>query len=41
MSVTTPRPTDPTVAAVVLHVGCQYRATEKAVVEAALGRHRG
>src|SRR4051812_44271107 len=26
---------------VVLHVGCQYRASEKAVVEAALGRHPG
>jgi len=26
---------------VVLHVGCQYRASEKTVVEAALGRHPG
>jgi P-type Cu2+ transporter len=28
-------------ATVVLHVGRQFRASEKAVVEAALGRHRG
>lgn len=31
----------PAVQTVVLHVGRQFRACEKAVVEAALGRHRG
>jgi Cu2+-exporting ATPase len=39
MSTPTQQPT--TTAMVVLHVGCQYRASEKAVVEAALARHPG
>jgi P-type Cu2+ transporter len=40
---TTPSPdvTKPSVVTVVLHAGCQYRASEKAVVEAALDRHPG
>ena len=37
----TEQPTTPATATVVLHVGRQFRASEKAVVEAALGRHRG
>src|SRR5437764_9551924 len=41
MSTATPRPTIQTTVTVVLHVGRQFRASEKAVVEAALGRHRG
>ena len=41
MSTATPHPTIQTTVTVVLHVGQQYRASEKAVVEAALGRHRG
>jgi Cu2+-exporting ATPase len=41
MSAATPRLTEPAVATLVLHVGRQFRASEKAVVEAALGRHRG
>ena len=42
MSTATQQPTTPvTAATVVLHVGRQFRATEKAVVEAALARHRG
>src|SRR3954454_11266624 len=34
-------PVSESVASVVLHVGRQFRASEKAVVEAALGRHPG
>jgi Cu2+-exporting ATPase len=41
MSTATQRSTTPATATVVLHVGRQYRASENAVVEAALGRHRG
>jgi len=41
MSTPSPQPSDPAVAVAVLHVGGQFRASEKAVVEAALGRHRG
>jgi P-type Cu2+ transporter len=41
MSVLTLRQAKPAVATVVLHVGRQFRASEKAVVEAALGRHHG
>ena len=37
----TEQPTTPATATVVLHVGRQFRASEKAVVEAALARHRG
>jgi P-type Cu2+ transporter len=36
-----PRPADRAFETVVLHVGGQFRASEKAVVEAALGRHPG
>jgi copper chaperone CopZ len=36
-----PRPTERAFETVVLHVGGQFRASEKAVVEAALGRHPG
>jgi hypothetical protein len=38
MSTATEQPTTAT-ATVVLHVGRQYRASEKAVVEAAVARH--
>jgi Cu2+-exporting ATPase len=41
MSTASPYPTDPVVDSVVLHVGRQFRASEKAVVEATLGRLRG
>jgi Cu2+-exporting ATPase len=41
MSTVSPRPTTSDSETVVLHVGCQYRASEKAVVEAALARHPG
>src|SRR5690348_6259143 len=41
MSVSTTRQANPAVATVVLHVGRQFRASEKAVVEAVLGRHHG
>jgi Cu2+-exporting ATPase len=34
-------PTNPVTASGVLHVGCQYRAGEKAVVESALARQPG
>jgi hypothetical protein len=36
-----PDVTKPSVVTVVLHVGCQYRASERVVVEAALGRYPG
>ena len=36
-----PRPAGRAFETVVLHVGGQFRASEKAVVEAALGRHPG
>ena len=38
MSTAIEQPTTPATATVVLHVGRQYRASEKAVVEAALAR---
>jgi len=41
MSATTPGLSKSAAATVVLHVGRQFRASEKAVVEAALGRHQG
>ena len=41
MSTVTQDPLAQGTATVVLHVGRQYRASEKAVVEAALARHRG
>ena len=41
MSTARARSEGPAAAAVVLHVGRQFRAGEKAVVEAALGRHPG
>jgi len=41
MSTATEQPTTAATATVVLHVGRQYRASEKAVVEAALARHPG
>ena len=41
MSTVAPPPTAPVTETVVLHVGRQFRASEKAVVEAALGRHPG
>jgi Cu2+-exporting ATPase len=41
MSAATQQPTTPAIATVVLHVGRQYRASEKAVVEAALARRPG
>ena len=41
MSRTSPQLTDPAVTVAVLHVGRQFRATEEAVVEAALGRLPG
>jgi hypothetical protein len=41
MSTATEQPTVPATATVVLHVGRQHRASEKAVVEAALARHPG
>ncbi|HEX6712089.1 MAG TPA: heavy metal translocating P-type ATPase [Thermoleophilaceae bacterium] len=41
MSTVTPRPTASGGETVVLHVGRQFRASEKGVVEAAVGRHPG
>ena len=41
MTATSPPAVAEPVATVVLHVGRQFRAGEKAVVEAAVGRHRG
>jgi Cu2+-exporting ATPase len=41
MSTAGPRTSDHTVTSVVLHVGKQYRASEKSVVEAAIARHPG
>ena len=41
MSTASTRSEIPAAAAVVLHVGRQYRASEKAVAEAALLRHLG
>jgi P-type Cu2+ transporter len=41
MSTATQHPTKPATETVVLHAGCQYRASEKAVVEATLSRHPG
>src|SRR5690348_10166854 len=41
MSTATDHPPTGATATAVLHVGRQYRASEKAVVEAALGRHPG
>ena len=41
MSTVTQDPPAQGTATVVLHVGRQYRASEKAVVESALARHRG
>ena len=41
MTTATEQPTRPATETVVLHVGRQYRASEKAVVEAALARHPG
>ena len=41
MSAASPHVTDPAMAVAVLHVGRQFRASEKAVVEAALGRQPG
>lgn len=41
MGTVSPHPTDSAMAVAVLHVGRQFRASEKAVVEAALSRRRG
>jgi Cu2+-exporting ATPase len=41
MNMSSPLAPESVPATVVLHVGRQYRASEKAVVEAALGRHQG
>jgi P-type Cu2+ transporter len=41
MSTVTQQPTTPQTATVVLHVGRQYRASEKAVVETLIARHPG